>query len=348
MTKRLRAAVIGFGKMADTYAQDPAMARHYRYAAHAQVLAEHPAFEWLAVVDQSAAARERAQHHWRVPHVAADAAGLGRVAEQIEVAVLATPPDARMGIIDALPSLRAVLVEKPLGSGLAESRRFLEQCDRRAIAVQVNLWRRADETFRRLAAGELRQLVGDVQCAFCVYGNGLLNNGTHMIDLVRMMLGEIVAVTAVATDSAFVEGPLEGDLNVAANLLLESGASVALLPLRFAEYRENGIDIWGQAGRLSILNEGLTILRYPRAANRAMSGEREIAVDAPDALPSSVGDALYRMFSNLAQAMTDGSPLCSPGTSALQTAVAVEAVLQSAKRQQTIALGELLAPVAAT
>ena len=348
MTKRLRAAVIGFGRMADAYAQDAAMARHYRYATHAQVLAAHPSFEWLAVVDPSAPARERARHQWKVPHVAPDTVGLGQVADQIEVAVLATPPAARLGVLDALPALRAVLVEKPLGLGLNDSRLFLDQCAQRGIAVQVNLWRRADETFRRLATGELRQLVGDLQCAFCVYGNGLLNNGTHMIDFVRMVLGEIVSVTALSTESAFVEGPIVGDLNVAANLLLENGASVTLQPLRFAEYRENGIDIWGYDGRLSILNEGLTILRYPRTANRAMTGEREIAADAPETLQSSVGNALYRMFDNLAEAVADGVPMWSPGSSALQSAVVVEAVTQSAKHQRAVAVDEILAPVVAT
>lgn len=344
---KLPTAVIGFGQVASGYALDAVMARHFPYAAHAQVLADHPGFDWLAVVDPLAEARTRAKDAWRINTVAADVADLSGLANDIEVAVLATPPESRLRLLEHLPSLRAVLVEKPLGRSLADSAAFLSECSARGILVQVNLWRRADRAFRQLADGQLAQLIGAPQCGFGLYGNGLLNNGTHMVDFVRMLLGEILSVRACMPETAFVAGPIVGDTNVGCSLQLANDVIVTLSPLRFAHYRENGIDVWGEHGRVAIYNEGLTIAHYRRAANRAMSGEHEITTDEPQYIRSTAGDALYHMYSNLADALSGTASLFSTGESALRTSAVMEAIVRSAQQDRPIAIAELLEEVVA-
>lgn len=323
--RRWRTALVGFGKMGQGYATDPVMAKHYPYASHAQVLAAHPKFDWTTVVDPDPAARAAARADWGVTHALApeEIADLA----DIEVAVIATPPDARLDLIAAMPALRAVLVEKPLGTGLAESCVFLDACAALDIAVQVNLWRRADEGFRALADGRLDELVGPPRAAFAVYGNGLLNNGTHMVDLARMLFGEVAAVQRVGAAAPFVEGPIPGDDNRAFALTMATGLTVVCQPVRFADYRENGLTVWGARGRLEVLNEGLTWRHYPVADNRAMRGEREVVGDAPDTLASTVGVALYRMYDNLADVLTDAADPWSSGKSALRTSRVVDAIV---------------------
>jgi predicted dehydrogenase len=329
---KLRTAVIGFGQVAQGYADDPLMARHYPFATHAQVLAAHPAFDWVAVVDPSPTARDAASR-WNVPHAVADVDALGAVAGAIEVAVFATPPGVRLSFLESLPALRAVIVEKPLGRNLAESEEFVRVCRERGILVEVNFWRRADKQFRALAGGKLRDLVGDVQCAFGVYGNGLLNNGLHLVDFVRMLLGEIDSVEWSSSDAP-VAGPIAGDVNPSFVLALHA-SKVFAHPVRFDAYREVGLDIWGEKGRLAIYNEGLTIAHFPRAANRAMRGESEIEFDSPSYLQSTVGDAFYEMFTNVADALEGTAPLFSDGESALRSSAVVEAVAAAESRLQS-------------
>ena len=74
----------------------------------------------------------------------------------------------------------------------------------RNLLVQVNLLRRADECFRELAAGRMVELIGRLQAAQGLYGNGLINNGTHMVDLVRMLFGEVEEAKAVNATAGFV------------------------------------------------------------------------------------------------------------------------------------------------
>ncbi len=330
---RLRTVIIGFGRVGAGYADDPVMAKHYPYATHAQVLSDHPAFAWEAVVDPSDDALELARSRWGIGLAVHSTEELAELCRP-EVAVIATSPESRMDIIDRLPGLRAVLVEKPLGRTTEEGRTFLEQCRGRGIKCQVNLWRRADQLFRRLALGRLREMIGEPQAAFGVYGNGVINNGTHMVDFVRMLLGEVEAIQTVEGAPPYHEGPLAGDSNIPFVLRLRSGLTVMMQPVSFRHFRENSLDIWGERGRLSIMQEGLGVYYYPRLQNRAMKDEWEIASDRPEFLDSTVGKAFYSMYSNLAEAVSGKAQLWSTGESALITAGLIEEITAMQRRRR--------------
>jgi len=326
----LRTVLVGAGRMGLGFADDPVMALHYRYASHAQVLTSHPRLRWVAVVDPVEEVRASVHARWGTLVTARDLSELPADC-QPELAVIATGPGRRREILDALPGLRAVLVEKPLAETLSEAESFVAECDRRRILLQVNLWRRADEQFRRMAAGGLHELIGPPQAVFGVYGNGLRNNGTHMVDFVRMLLGEVVDARVPAGARVTVGGPLPNDLSTPFSLRLARGGEVTFQPVDFRHFRENALDIWGERGRLSILQEGLRIVTFPRVPNRAMQGEREVSSDAPTILTSTVGDALFHMYSNLVDAVETGAPLWSPASSAIETTRLVDRVFAQAR-----------------
>ncbi len=333
--KRWRTVLVGCGKIGAAYADDAVMARLYRYVSHAQVLAAHPGYDWVAAVDCVTESARQVAARWSVPHAAQDLAGLHE-AYAPEVAVLAMPPGGRIAALDALPGLRAVIVEKPLGASAAEAQAFLQACERRGIAVQVNLPRRADATHRALADG-LDAAVGRRQGAFLVYGNGVANNGTHMIDLARWFMGEVTAVQAVLGGAAYREGPLDGDVNLPFAMQHAGGAQTLAMPVAFVHYRENMVDIWGERGRVALLQEGLRLARYRRAANRAMTGKHELANDAPAMEKTTIGDSFYAVYDNLWRHLDGVEPLASSGANALRCAAIVEAVRASlARRGETV------------
>ncbi|MEW5744463.1 MAG: Gfo/Idh/MocA family oxidoreductase [Nitrospirota bacterium] len=331
--KPLRTVIIGFGKIGAGYADDPVMSRHYPIASHAQALAAHPAFAWEAVVDPSNSALDNARKRWSIQYAEKDIDSLAQRYAP-EVAVIATPPQFRAGLIEKLPTLRAVLVEKPLGLTTQEGSTFLQECCRRQVMVQVNLWRRADTVFRMLASGGLVERIGRAQAVFGTYGNGLLNNGTHMIDFITMLLGEVSSVQAVSVNTPpYCAGPLDGDPQIPFVLYLKNGVVAMLQPLQFEHYRENSLDMWGERGRLQIAQEGLGVFLFPHCTNRAIQGEFEVACDRPQLLETTVGAALYEIYDNLANAIYNEVPLWSPGESALKAERAVEAIKESACRK---------------
>lgn len=325
MTTPLDTVLVGFGRIASAYADDPLTARHYRYATHAQVLSDHPAFRWVGVADPRPEALAQARDRWGVPRAAASVEELGRLTAP-EAAVLATPPGDRLAALASLPTVRAVLVEKPLGGSRAEAERFLAYCRERGILVQVNYWRRADALFRQFADGLLPERIGPVQAAVCVYGGGLRNNGSHLIDFARMLLGEVSQVAVLGAVDRDRPLPLPGDADVAFMLRLRTGPVVAFTPLDFSRYREIGLDVWGERGRLTVSQEGLTIRTFSAGPHRAVSDCLEMNSDAPEEWRTTVGDAFHRMYGNLAEAARGRAALWSPGESALVTERLVQAV----------------------
>lgn len=312
------------------YADDPVMARYFAYASHAQVLSDHPMFSWQAVVDPSEQALRLAREKWAVPLCVGSVDELPRHFRP-DVAVIATPPKGRKELTSRLESVKAFLVEKPLGTSLTESAEFVEDCFNRKVHLQVNFWRRGDELFQKFASTGLRDYVGRPQAVFGLYGNGLMNNGSHMIDFVRMLLGEVRSFGVVSPHRAFEEGPLPGDINTAFQLEMEGGTQVFFQPISFEPYREVGLEVWGHNGRLSILQEGLGIYLYPRERNRAISDEWEIASDKPKTLVATCGSALYRLYGNLGDALSKGTPLWSSGPQALKAEEIVHALIEKAR-----------------
>lgn len=327
-TPPFKTVLLGFGMSGAGYAEDSVMGTYFRYATHAQVLADHPLFSWQAVVDPSDKALKVARDKWNIPvTVKSVDAFLKRV--KPDVAVLATPPKRRIEIIKKLPDIKAVLVEKPLGESYQEGFEFLDECKNRGIAVQVNFWRRGDDFYQSLSQGQLEKHIGKPQAALGLYGNGLLNNGSHMIDFVRMLCGDIRHAKVICPESSFIEGPIPHDRNVSFSLSLRSGLNVVFQAIPFGPYREISLDIWGERARIGFYQESLGIYLYPRKKNRGLSDEWEIASDEPEVIEPTCGHALYRIYDNLAASLLHGEPLWSPGASALETEKIIHQILNS-------------------
>lgn len=328
----LETVLIGFGKVADTLRHDARMARYFPDASHAQVLARHDVFDWTAVVDVSGEARERAEREWKISRTA-PVIGALEARERFEAAVIASPPQGRLEIIEALPSLRAVLVEKPLGRTVEEARAFRDACQKRDIAVQVNYWRRAVPAFRKYAGGDLGETIGEVQAVSGIYGNGLLNNGSHLVDFLRMLCGEIMAIEGCGPFIAADASSVPGDRETACLLRLENGASASLAPVDFKHWREVGLDIWGASGRLSITQESLAMTLFPLAENRGLENEREIDSTDGKTMKVDTNGCLQAMYDTLADGMNDSRALLCPAVEAFRSEKIVHDIMQWTGKQ---------------
>ncbi len=328
MSSKFKTILVGFGKISSGYASDAQMAKNMKFSTHIQVLKEHPDFALEAVVDPCTEACRQAKDEWGVSEVYSNLGAI-KEPERFEVAVIASPPETRSEIFNSLPKLKGVLLEKPIAVDFDSAKLFAKKLKERKLLCQINLLRRADFITRKLAAGKLSEDLGTIQALFGVYGNGLINNGTHMIDLVRMLCGEVKSVQSNAETNSFEEGPIKNDSNFAFNLNLKSGIVANFQPIRFSAYRENGIELWGEKGRLEYLHGGLTLLKANLEVNKMHSDQKQIALDNTTKIETSLGNAMYQMYENLAQALKSNEPLFSPIESALKTAEVVDALLQS-------------------
>jgi predicted dehydrogenase len=325
----LNTVLVGFGEIAAGYASDPKMAKVFNDAAHIQAIMRHPAYNIAAVVDPSEQARQSARTDWQIENCLSDISQLPKD-QAIDVAVLTSPSATRLEALARLPDLKAVLAEKPLGQRPGEAEAFVHECSRRDLPLQVNYWRRGAAGFHTLAGGHLASLVGEPQAAFGLYGNGLYNNGSHLVDFVRLLLGEVEAVQAISPISEIVLARGTKDKSLAFALTLDSDLVVTISPVDFSAYREVGIDIWGRDGRVAIWQEGISVQHFPLVENRGVSDADEIATDRPRFIDCPIEDAFYNMYDNIWRHLDKGEALLSPGNSALATERTLLALERSA------------------
>ena len=327
--------LIGLGLIASQYNKDDVILKNLKYSTHAQVLSSNKNYNWISAVDYSHDACKYTKNTWGVE--TANSLKELQHRERYEVAVLATPPESRLDIFNYLPSLRAVVVEKPLGVSYEHSSKFIEECEKRGIQVQVNLTRRSDSVMKNFSNGDLVKKIGNIQFVFGTYGRGLRNYGTHLIDLIRMIIGEIEDVKSLSKSSIKERGPIKGDDNLSFLINTKEKIQVIMQPLDFNHYREGSLDIWGEKGKIEIVHEGLNFTYNQISQCRSLTTALEISFDERKIYPTGYGDALYDLYENLSDALSLRAKLDSPGISALKTEKIIENIfLSDAKDGVTI------------
>jgi len=326
MARPLRTAIVGFGAIADTLGDDQKMRRYFGAASHAEVLKSLSMFDVGAVLDPREEPRRRASLHWGVPNVFSTNTDFLEGYDP-EVLVMTSPPGQRFELLKRCDNLKGVFLEKPLGDEASEIFRWSNE---RGIPVQVNYWRRAVAEFLFGQPKFVLREAGDIQAVFGIYGNGLRNNGSHLIDLARMLLGEVVSAHSLASPDFKRMPKLAGDSDIGFSLTFSTGIQMAVLPVNFDHYREVAIDIWGSKARVSVTQESLVVQSSPRMPNRGLENEHEIASDNYHSIQPSVRNSLSKLYENLFGAMSNGEPLLSGIASASATERVVDAVIKSA------------------
>jgi len=157
---------------------------------HAQAVRRVEGLELTAVADLSEPARQAASRDLGVPGLAS----LGQLLEtaQPQIVVLATTMYDRAVLADQavrFGGVRALVLEKPFACGLAQARHLTEICEQADVTAVICHQLRFIKEFVALKdainngeVGALRSLDGSC------YGN-LLNQGTHILDMIAWLLG---------------------------------------------------------------------------------------------------------------------------------------------------------------
>ena len=293
----LKTLLIGFGNIAANYSDDKCMKNWIKYPTHIQVLKDHPKFTLRAVVDKKLDALKKAKEQWCVPEVKQNIEELNNL-DEFEVAVLAIPAEERIDVLNKLPNLKAVVLEKPLANDVSEGLKILDICKNKKIIAEVNFPRRFDKKLLNILNSFSKDF-GRIQSAFGIYGNGINNNGSHLIDLASMFLGDVSWVRSLANKIVSNESPNKNDINFPFAIGFCSGSTLLTQFVNFRKYREIYLDLWGEKGRLSFLQEGLLSKSYPLRKHRFSNNNFEIASDKGVANLMDQSFAMYNLYDHI-------------------------------------------------
>jgi predicted dehydrogenase len=109
--------------------------------------------------------------------------------EKVDLVVVATASSARWSVVEPalLAGVKFFVIEKPIATTLRESRLIASAFAAAGARALVNFSRHWDPAMRDLRARILAGSFGVLQRLVGLYGKGISNNGSHMIDLVSML-----------------------------------------------------------------------------------------------------------------------------------------------------------------
>ena len=331
----LRAAVIGCGAIG-TGGAEPPHADVGVYT-HAGAYVACPDTELIAVADVDRALAREAAARWR----AADAYGAADellAGARPELVSLCTPDPTHAGLLEQIltaPGVRGVLAEKPLAGDAAEAAGLTRLARDRGVVLAVNYSRRFAPAIAAVAGAIAAGELGQLQHVHGTYGKGLRHNGTHWLDLLRMLAGD--PVSARGWDR-LEEGGADPSLD--AELLLPGGAGARLAALDAREFTAFEFELTGTAGRVRLASAGHRIERWAVGPDERYPGYRGLVADETE--DGVLRDVTLHAVSDLVRCVDGGGePACS-GRDATSALLIAEAIATSAASDgRMVAIGSL-------
>ncbi len=223
--------IIGCGNIAGGF--DVNRAPDLLPLSHAGAFSRHGGFLLRACVDPDNINRQAFARRWDIEMDVADMADLSVNPGTFDVISICSPTALHHQHIEQALALRprVIFCEKPLTSDLTASRQSFQDCKESGVTLLVNYSRQWDPMLAELASqlgngswGSVRSIVGH-------YNKGILNNGSHMIDLLFRLVGPLELVTTACAQFDFSES----DPTVAALLTATKGRVPVYLNPGFAK-----------------------------------------------------------------------------------------------------------------
>lgn len=185
----LRVLIIGCGNIAGSF--DVGRPTDELPYTHAGAYTRDKRFCLTACVEPDEKRRVSFMDYWSVPAGFATLDEMMNQAGQFDVVSICSPTSCHAHDLEMVLRLkpRLIFCEKPVTASLAETERLVAECHKVGIPLAVNYSRRWDPDILALQAdmqagrwGQLRSVIG-------VYNKGILNNGSHMLDLLHFLVG---------------------------------------------------------------------------------------------------------------------------------------------------------------
>lgn len=309
----LRAAVIGCGKIGSAFAEEGTSARVGVYT-HAGAWAACPGAELVALCDPDRDRLQAAARHWSVDDTFADFREL--LAQGCpDLVSVCTPDETHFEVTSAAiqsGSVRGVFLEKPLATNPDDAARLVELAREAGIILAVNYSRRYAVEFQALRDQIAAGRIGTLQAVHGHYTKGLLHNGTHWIDLLRFLAGEIEGLKVLGAGADF-----DGDPTLSVQFDLASGARAVLQGCDADAFTIFEMDLVGTDGRVRITDGGHRFEWFSVAPSLDYPGY-QILEPSPDGPAGGLRDATLEAAKDLAGSLeADRSPICT-GRDALE------------------------------
>ena len=301
--------IVGCGDMAGGY--DEEREPNAWPLSHAGALGRHADFRLEVCVDPDARKLASFQERWSVPRGHRSLDEVDTLSE-IDLVVIASPTTAHAdGLEWALArSPRLVFCEKPLTDDFEVAASLVERYGAAQIPLAVNFSRTWDPRL-----GELSRL-GAIRSVSATYSGGVLNNASHLIDLLRRWVGPLELAWS---GSRLADGSVPF-------VLVSDTITVTANVADASDYGRFAIDFHCEQGLFRYDDSGFA--SSTRRARADSNYADRVSLGPPETLTPGYPETLMRAYDHLADVLRDGEPLASSGHTALETQAMCHLILE--------------------
>lgn len=329
MAAPLTALVIGCGKIGGGLNAGPG---DRTVLTHALAYRRNPGFVLAACVDPDPAARAQFMQRWEVPLGFASLGEALASSSRFDVASVCVPTAQHATALATLArsAVRGVFAEKPLGGDPLAAATLVQAFGAAGKPLAVNFTRRWDPAIRALRQEILAGAWGAAKAAAGWYMRGVVNNGSHLVDLLQYLLDRALAPAGVMAQR---DDGVPGDPTVDAVLRAGDGLVAHLIGGDGRDFALFEAEILFERGSVRIEELGLAIRRRRPAEPGAYPAARTPA--RGEWAATRYGEAMVHALDDLKSAIERGTPLASDGASALSAIAVCDALRQMAAERRT-------------
>jgi predicted dehydrogenase len=232
---------------------------------------------------------------------------------KFDVISICSPTNSHAGDLAAAAALRPKLIfcEKPVTGSAGQTAVAVRRCKEGGVLLAVNYTRRWDPAIADLRQGIHEGRWGELRSIVACYNKGLLNNGSHLLDLLLLLFGSL-GVKAVGTP---VEDYSPQDPTVPIWLESSTGVPILVACGNAADFAFFEMQLVFSLAVLTMEESGLAWRTRQPVESTMFGGYRVLGAGTRSA--GGYTQAMRNAVGNIFDAISNGAPLASTGESAL-------------------------------
>jgi predicted dehydrogenase len=289
---------------------------------HARAFELHSEFELIGAVDFDRSKRSDFESQYQVKAFKNINDALYSLSPTI--VVVATPSADHCETVDQVLKLhtpKVIVCEKPIDEDIEKAKRLVKLCAKSGVQLFVNYMRRSESGVNEVKKMIDNNVIKKPIKAVVWYSKGLLNNGSHMLNLMEYWLGEASDFSNLTFNRYWNETDPEVDFRVD----FEKGSAIFLSGWE-EFYPHLSVELLSPSGRLCYARGGEEIIWYPSSASFAAPRTKFLSEKV--SVDSTFNKYQLNFAENLFRALNGkASNICS-GFEALQTLKNIRTILE--------------------
>jgi len=235
--------------------------------------------------------------------------------QSVDVVSLCLPDELHCATLLALADkpIRFIFLEKPAVRTSAEADEIDNIYRKLPVRVQVNYTRRFVPEITKIREAIRAGSYGKFVAGTGYYGKGLVHNGSHMVDLLRFLVGEVGTVEKISETRDFYDD----DPSVSALLTMQAGGDFYLRHIDSRKFHIFELDLIFENKRVRICELGTIIEEYSVGENKFFEGYQTL--NKSTEYDTEYPKAMYHAIANIRNNLERNEPLICPLEESLET-----------------------------